>query len=186
MSRERGLSGRATCARNGDRIESSVSVDSEGPRLNAPAGHPQIYRFGVFELDTLAHELRKQGARIRLQEQPYQVLLMLLGSAGKVVTREELRQALWPSSVYVDFDHGLNNAIARLREALGDAATTPSFIETVPRLGYRFIYPVVSSAATTAVQHVTNGSLACAGRPARCASVGGERPRFRPRRDPAG
>ena len=115
--------------------------------MNAPAGRPQIYRFGVFELDTLAHELRKQGARVRLQDQPYQILLLLLERAGQLVTRDELRQPLWPSSVYVDFDHGLNNAIARLREVLGDAASTPRFIETLPRLGYRFICPVESTAA---------------------------------------
>ena len=113
--------------------------------MNVRDGHPQTYRFGVFELDTLAHELRRQGARVRLQEQPWQILLLLVASAGKVVTREELRQALWSSSVYVDFDHGLNNAIARLRETLGDAAATPSYIETVPRLGYRFIYLVADA-----------------------------------------
>lgn len=98
--------------------------------------------FGVFELDLHNRELRRQGRRIRLQEQPFQLLTLLLERAGDVVTRDELRQKLWSSSVYVDFDHGLNNAIARLREALGDVAATPHFIETVPRLGYRFIYPV--------------------------------------------
>lgn len=103
--------------------------------MNASIEHPAIYRFGIFEVDTLAHELRRQGVRIRLQDQPYQILLLLLARAGKVVTREELRQRLWPSSVFVDFDHGLNNAIARLREALGDAAATPQFIETIPRVG---------------------------------------------------
>ena len=100
---------------------------------------PQIYRFGDFEVDLPTHELRRNGARIRLQEQPYQVLRLLLERGGAVVTRDDLRQRIWPSSVFVDFDHGLNNAIARLREALGDAATTPRFIETIPRVGYRFI-----------------------------------------------
>ena len=102
----------------------------------------QFLGFGVFEVDRTARELRKQGRRIRLQDQPFQVLSMLLDRAGTVVTREELRAELWPGSVYVDFDHGLNNAIARLREALGDNATSPQYIETLPRLGYRFIYPV--------------------------------------------
>jgi TolB-like protein/DNA-binding winged helix-turn-helix (wHTH) protein len=102
----------------------------------------QILRFGVFEVDGRAHELRKQGLRIRLQDQPFQILRFLVEHAGEVVTRDQLRQKLWPSSVYVDFDHGLNNAIARLRDALGDAPGTPRFIETLPRIGYRFIYPV--------------------------------------------
>ena len=80
----------------------------------------QVLGFGVFEVDKRARELRREGIRVRLQEQPFQVLVFLLERAGEVVTRDELRQRLWPSSVYVDFDHGLNNAIARLREALGD------------------------------------------------------------------
>lgn len=108
----------------------------------------QLFQFGVFEVDRRARELRKQGVRIRLQEQPFQVLVLLLRRAGEVVTREELRTQLWPSSVFVDFDHGLNNAIARLREALGDSATAPHFIETLPRLGYRFIYPLAIPAAS--------------------------------------
>ncbi len=102
----------------------------------------QILRFGVFEVDTRSRELRRQGLRIRLQEQPFQILQFLVERADEVVTRDELRQKLWPSSIYVDFDHGLNNAIARLRDALGDAASTPRFIETLPRIGYRFICPV--------------------------------------------
>lgn len=108
----------------------------------SPQGCLSAPRFGEFELDFQARELNRDGRRIRLQEQPFQVLVMLLGRAGKVVTREELRQKLWPSSVYVDFDHGLNNAIGRLREALGDVAATPRYIETLPRLGYRFIAPI--------------------------------------------
>lgn len=109
---------------------------------------PQLFKFGVFEVDRGARELRKQGTRIRLQEQPFQVLVLLLERAGEVVTRQELREKLWPSSVYVDFDHGLNNAIARLREALGDSAAAPHFVETLPRLGYRFIYPLGIPART--------------------------------------
>ncbi len=105
-------------------------------------GRSNVVRFGIFEVDRRARELRRQGRRVRLQEQPFQVLALLLEHAGEVVTRDELRQQLWPSSVYVDFDHGLNNAIARLRDALGDAAATPHYIETLPRLGYRFIYPL--------------------------------------------
>jgi TolB-like protein/DNA-binding winged helix-turn-helix (wHTH) protein len=103
-----------------------------------------LLRFGEFELDRNARELRRQGNKVRLQVQPFRVLAYLLERAGQVVTREELRERLWPSSVFVDFDHGLNNAIARLREALGDTAATPQFIETMPRHGYRFTATVVN------------------------------------------
>src|SRR5437899_3118193 len=96
-------------------------------------------RFGIFELDEDAGELRKQGTRMKLQEQPFQMLQVLLQRPGEVVTREELQQKIWPSDTFVDFDHGINNAIKRLREALGDAAETPRYIETLPRRGYRFI-----------------------------------------------
>ena len=96
-------------------------------------------RFGPFELDQCAGELRKNGTKIRMQEQPLQVLQILLGQPGNVVSREELQRRIWPSDTFVNFDHGINNAIKRLREALGDTAETPHFIETLPRRGYRFI-----------------------------------------------
>src|ERR671912_2664309 len=96
-------------------------------------------RFGVFELDLNTGELRKAGARINLPEQPFQVLEALLDRPGELVTREELRQRLWPADTFVDFEHGLNAVINRLRDTLGDSADTPRFIETVPRRGYRFI-----------------------------------------------
>src|SRR5438128_11871316 len=96
-------------------------------------------RFAAFELDSRAGELRKQGVKIRLQEQPFQILQILLQHPCEIVTREELQQKIWPSDTFVDFDHGINNAIKRLREALGDAAETPHYIETLPRRGYRFI-----------------------------------------------
>ena len=96
-------------------------------------------RFGMFELDNDAGELRREGTRIRLQEQPLQILQILPEQPGKIITREELRQKIWPSYTFVDFDHGINNAIKRLREALGDIAETPRYIETLPRRGYRFI-----------------------------------------------
>src|SRR5713226_6527334 len=94
--------------------------------------------FGAFELDLRAGELRKQGLKIKLQEQPFQILAMLLANQGQVVTREELRNKLWPADTFVDFDHGLNKAINKLREALGDSAENPRFVETLPRRGYRF------------------------------------------------
>jgi TolB-like protein/Tfp pilus assembly protein PilF len=96
-------------------------------------------RFGAFEVDARNGELRKQGTRIRLQEQPFQLLQILLEHPGEVVTREELRRRIWPGDTFVDFDHGLNNAIKRLREALSDSAEAPRYVETIPKRGYRFI-----------------------------------------------
>jgi cholera toxin transcriptional activator len=106
----------------------------------------RIARFGVFELDLAAGELRKNGAKLRLQEQPFQVLVLLLERAGDVVTREELRQKLWPADTFVDFDHSLNTAVNKLREVLGDSASSPRYIETLARRGYRFIAPVQADA----------------------------------------
>lgn len=102
----------------------------------------RITRFGVFELDLGAGELRKNGLKLRLQGQPIQVLTLLLEHAGEVVTRDELRQKLWPSDTFVDFDHSVNTAINKVREALGDSASSPRYVETLARRGYRFIAPV--------------------------------------------
>jgi Tol biopolymer transport system component/DNA-binding winged helix-turn-helix (wHTH) protein len=99
-------------------------------------------RFGVFELDLSAGELRRNGIKVKLQEQPFQVLTELLDRPGQIVSREELRNRLWPADTYVDFDHSLNAAIRRLRDALGDSAENPTFVETVARRGYRFLAPV--------------------------------------------
>lgn len=98
-----------------------------------------VIRFGQFELDQDAGQLRRDGTRVRLQEQPFQVLEILLENPGKVIPREELQRRIWPSDTFVDFDHGINNAIKRLRETLGDTAETPRYVETLPRRGYRFI-----------------------------------------------
>jgi DNA-binding winged helix-turn-helix (wHTH) protein len=104
---------------------------------SSPAG--KVVRFGVFAVDLAAGELRKNGARIRLQEQPFQILAILLERPGGVVTREELRQKLWPADTFVDFDHSLNTAVNKLREALGDSASSPRYVETLARRGYRFL-----------------------------------------------
>jgi Tol biopolymer transport system component/DNA-binding winged helix-turn-helix (wHTH) protein len=104
----------------------------------------KLYRFGLFELNTATRQLRKQGRQVRVQEQPLRVLEILLERPEELITRQELRQRLWPSDVYVDFELGLNGAIKRLRLALGDSADNPRFIETVPKSGYRFIAPVQS------------------------------------------
>ena len=108
-------------------------------------------RFGTFELDLRAGELRKHGLRVRLQEQPFQILAMLLAHPGEVTTREELQKKLWPADTFVDFDHGLNKAISKIREALGDSAESPRFVETVARRGYRFLAEV--KVADTALVH---------------------------------
>ncbi len=110
----------------------------------APDSRPSI-RFGVYELDPRTGELRKHGMRIKLQDQPFAILMMLLERPGELVTREEIQQRLWPADTFVDFDHSLNTAIRRLRDALCDSADTPRFIETLPRRGYRFIGPVEST-----------------------------------------
>jgi DNA-binding winged helix-turn-helix (wHTH) protein len=101
-----------------------------------------IFRFASYEADPDSGELRKSGLRLRVQEQPFQVLLVLLERSGEVVTREELRQRLWPADTFVDFDHGLNTVINKLREVLSDSAANPRFIETLARRGYRFLAPV--------------------------------------------
>lgn|SRR6516162_876199 len=93
-----------------------------------------IVRFGIFELDLRAGELRKQGVKVKLQEQPFKILQFLLQNPGQVVSREELRSRIWPADTYVEFDQGLYSAIARLRDALGDSSESPRFIETVARL----------------------------------------------------
>jgi TolB-like protein/DNA-binding winged helix-turn-helix (wHTH) protein/lipoprotein NlpI len=108
---------------------------------DATAAHPLI-RFGVFELDLRASELRKKGVKVKLQDQPCQILAMLLEHPGEIVSREELRNRLWQRDTFVDFDHSLNTAIMRLREVLGDSSENPIFIETLSRRGYRFIAPV--------------------------------------------
>jgi TolB-like protein/DNA-binding winged helix-turn-helix (wHTH) protein len=118
-----------------------------------PTSHALI-RFGVFELDTESRELRKQGLKVRLQDQPFQILQILLERPGRVVTREELQRRIWPSDTFVDFDRGLYNAIKKLREALGDSAESPRFIETLSRRGYRFIAAVEGSGQAAAAAPV--------------------------------
>ena len=106
------------------------------------AGSGRRYRFGVFEADSATGELRRQGLRVKLNAQPFQVLLMLLERQGELVTREEISRQLWPDGTFVDSDHGLNSAMNRIREALGDNASNPRFVETLARRGYRFLAPV--------------------------------------------
>jgi cholera toxin transcriptional activator len=114
------------------------------------------YRFGVFEADSTTGELRRQGVRIKLHSQPFQVLFMLLERPGEMLTREEICRELWPDGTFVDYEHGVNSAVNRLREALGDKASNPRFVETLARRGYRFLAPVeriaMNEEASIAVQ----------------------------------
>jgi TolB-like protein/DNA-binding winged helix-turn-helix (wHTH) protein/Flp pilus assembly protein TadD len=123
----------------------------------------RVVRFGVFEADLSAGELRKHGLRLKLSEQPFQILVMLLEKPGNVVSRDELRNRLWPGDTFVDFDHGLNNAVMRLREVLSDSSDTPRFIETLPRRGYRFIAPVEE--LSTAIEGPSNAAPLSAAKP---------------------
>ena len=118
------------------------------------------FAFGLYEADAKSGELRKNGMKLRIQEQPFQILIELLEHPGEVLTRDELRLKLWPSDTFVDFDHGLNTAINKLREVLGDSASNPRFVETLARRGYRFIAPVrviggAESSAAAAPPEVT-------------------------------
>jgi cholera toxin transcriptional activator len=112
----------------------------------------RLYRFGPFEADDRTGELRRQGRRLSIQDQPVQVLLLLLRRPGELVTRAEIQQALWPAGTFVDFDHGLNTAINKIREALGDSAANPVYVETLAKRGYRFVaaVEVVSDGASAA------------------------------------
>ena len=101
-----------------------------------------LYRFGVFEADPATGELRRKGVRVKLHSQPFQVLFLLLERPGEMLTREEISRELWPDGTFVDYEHGVNSAINRLREALGDKASNPRFVETLARRGYRFVAPV--------------------------------------------
>src|SRR6516165_4740421 len=103
---------------------------------------PRCARFGPFQLDMSSRELLRSGERIPVQEKPLQILRLLLEAEGEVVTREQVRSALWPEDTFVDFEHGVNTAVKKLRQALEDSAENPQYVETLPRVGYRFIMPV--------------------------------------------
>ena len=151
---------RVTSASSG-KIE--VVIDSTAIRSGALFVSEQrqarsLVRFGVFEADFDAGELRRQGVKVKLQEQPLQILEVLLERAGEIVSRDELQKRVWPADTFVDFDHGLYSAMTRLRETLGDSSGTPRYIETVARRGYRFIAPIESPTTTTNKDKV-NGTV---------------------------
>ena len=116
----------------------------------------RVFRFGLFEVDVQAGELRRDGARVSLQEQPFQVLVALLERPGELVWREDLRQQVWPEDTFVEFDHALNTAVKKIRIALGDCANSPEYVETIPKRGYRFLAPVeVVEKASSRSQQLT-------------------------------
>ena len=121
----------------------------DGPAMSQTPRQPLSVRFGSFEVSFPSRELRKHGVRVRLPGQPFDILAILLERAGDVVTREELRQRLWPADTFVDFEHGLNNAVKKLRAALGDSADHPLYVETLTRVGYRFIAPLDQTGSTS-------------------------------------
>src|ERR1700722_6364532 len=128
---------------------------------------PRAIRFGVFELDLRSGELQKQGRKIRLEGQPVQGLVCLLENPGELVSREELHRKLWASDTFVNFEHGLNAAVKRLRQALNDSADNPRFVETLPRRGYRFIAPIeVVAAVEPAPIDIPAPDIPAAGPPA--------------------
>jgi len=135
---------------------------SSGARLHAmsevrhlPVGAEETLRFGLFEVDLKSGELRRSGTRVRLQDQPLQILLTLLERPGEVVTRDELRARLWPTDTFVDFEHSINTAVRRLRDSLGDSAENPRFVETVARRGYRFLAPVSGMVEAVAPREIS-------------------------------
>lgn len=117
--------------------------DAAGPYM--PSLHQDTYRFGQFELDLAAGELRRNAGRVRLQPQPFKLLALLVRRAGALVGRDEIRSELWPDGTFVDFDQSVNFAVRQIRDVLGDSAERPVYIETVPRRGYRFIAPIESA-----------------------------------------
>ena len=147
--------------------------------MAATAPTARVLRFGIFELDAQSGELRRHGLKIRLPHQPFQILRLLLDRPGEVVTREELRQQLWTSDTFVDFDVGLNSAIRKLREALDDSAENPRFVETLPRRGYRFIASVTPATADPMPRNsmpshrcgVSAREFAASGSPVGCCSL---------------
>src|SRR5207249_5103232 len=121
-----------------------------------------VHRFAAFEINLHSGELRKSGMRLRLAGQPFQVLAVLVERPGELVTREELHSKLWPADTFVDFDHGLNNAVARIREVLDDSSDAPRYVETIPRRGYRFIAALTDVRPATATPSTPESRVSAA------------------------
>src|SRR3954451_9432685 len=134
--------------------------------MAGPAGSASPFHFGVFELDLRAGELRKRGIRIKIQEQPLQILGLLLECSGEVVTREQIQKKLWNGDTFVDFDKAINSAVRKMRDALGDNSENPRFVETVARHGYRFIAPISRHLTTEPPVYESHPLLAAIEQPA--------------------
>jgi DNA-binding winged helix-turn-helix (wHTH) protein len=152
--------------------------------MDSSSNQKRLAQFGPYQADLRTGELRKHGIRLRLQEQPFQVLAMLLSNPGELVTREELQKRLWPADTFVDFDHGLNTAINKLREVLSDSSATPKYIETLPRRGYRFLAAVqldngVSAAGGSSAHPSTSSGVPVSGAHAEVALPKAPRPMAR-------
>src|SRR5580658_1353593 len=139
MSRDLRRASILTLVLEGGKVKGKSLVS---PAMQEPAAAPVRLRIGDFEVDLRSGEVRRNGDRIQLQERPFQVLAALVERPGEVVTREELQKKLWPTDTFVDFEHSINTAVKKLREALGDDAENPTYIQTLPRRGYRLIAPV--------------------------------------------
>ncbi len=127
--------------------------------MESPPNGRERLRFGLFEADLASGELYKHGRLIHVQEQPFRILAMLLERPGEVVSREEVQKKLWPEGTFVDFDEGLDTALKKLRQALGDSPQNPIFVETIPRRGYRFIAPVNGVKRVSASKQPATGKM---------------------------
>ncbi len=161
-----------------DSARFGATLKTTGVCMKRSPVSPRVFRFGPFELSQEAGELRKSGIHLKLQDQPFQVLCALLDHPGELVTREQLRRQLWPEGTFVDFEHGLNTAIKKLRDVLSDDAEAPRYIETVPRKGYRFIFPlsgdggvVLSKSSTSLPRSHSRTLLLLAGVALVCAAI---------------
>src|ERR1700740_3399416 len=139
MELSRRSRGKKLLARRGSLTFATKSRPINGEEMSEARFAEAMVCFDVFQVDLRSGELHREGQRVKLQEQPFRVLSLLIERAGDIVTRDELREKLWPADTFVDFDHSLNSAVARLREALRDSAEKPRFVETVAKRGYRFI-----------------------------------------------
>src|ERR1700733_15300987 len=164
---------------NGGRCRVGGRLSAQGAGLTLPEGADiRVVRFGNFEVDLRSGELRRNGLAVKLYGQPFQVLAMLLERPGELVTREEIRQRLWPADTFVDFEHSLNTAIKRLRDALGESGENPVFIETLPRRGYRLRAPVQT---TTVTRPDVGHRVVLFGEPTAADKPGAKVPRRQPR-----
>lgn len=147
------------------------STPHEGAAINSQSQAQKSVCFGLFEADFTAGELYKQGRKVELQEQPFQLLVLLIQRAGQIVPHEDLRKALWPADTFVEFEQSANTAIQKIRQSLGDSAENPRFIETLPRKSYRFIAPIAGSDAADSSLDAAHTFLSDTGRGFSCSAL---------------